>query len=354
MGTQCGAITAGGEMAGSMGTPYHNVTIDTSTQHTTNQGCIKVLGLVRPDWPSLEVQLKVFTDGLTNKLVGGYHRNKRDMVLIRIYGEDTDKFIDRDREKENMKMMEQGGCGGKLYAAFQNGLSYEFVAGQVLEPSLLFDPKIYREVAKCLARMHKVKIDAADVSVWAFLEKLINLYPTSFADTKKQTLLKENLFSTSELEQEVSYLRERLGDAKSPIVFCHNDAMPANMVLKADETVALIDLEYGGPNHAAYDLANLFNEYIGCNKVLDYKKNYPNEYLMKDWIASYLTEMEGHDPEKDHVCELYEEVVKFSLCGHLIWSIWAVIQAVNSQIEFDYMDYARQRVAQYKFVKNNM
>jgi len=75
---------------------------------------------------------------------------------------------------------------------------------------------------------------------------------------------------------------------------------------------------------------------------------------MKDWIASYLTELEGQDPEKDHVCELYEEVVKFSLCGHLIWSIWAVIQAVNSQIEFDYMDYARQRVAQYKVVKNNM
>ena len=57
---------------------------------------------------------------------------------------------------------------------------------------------------------------------------------------------------------------------------------------------------------------------------------------------------------QDSISELYKEVVKFSLCGHLIWSIWAVIQAVNSQIEFDYMDYARQRVEQYKFVKNKM
>ena len=51
-------------------------------------------------------------------------------------------------------------------------------------------------------------------------------------------------------------------------MFCHNDGMPANMVLKEDQTVALIDLEYGGPNHAAYDLANLFNEYIGCDEFL--------------------------------------------------------------------------------------
>ena len=51
------------------------------------------------------------------------------------------------------------------------------------------------------------------------------------------------------------------------------------------------------------------------------------------------------------MCELYQEVEKFSVCGHLIWSTWAVIQAVNSKIEFDYMEYARQRVEQYKFVK---
>ena len=85
---------------------------------------------------------------------------------------------------------------------------------------------------------------------------------------------------------------------KTPVVFCHNDAMPANMVLKEDKTIALIDLEYGGPNHAAYDLANLFNEYIGCEEVLDYKRNYPNEYLIKDWINSYLTEVAGKEPTK--------------------------------------------------------
>ena len=86
-------------------------------------------------------------------------------------------------------------------------------------------------------------------------------------------MLEHHLFSRAQLEDEVDYLKHRLTDIKSPLVFCHNDAMPANMVLKSDKTIALIDLEYGGPNHAAYDLANLFNEYIGCEEVLDFKRN---------------------------------------------------------------------------------
>ena len=57
---------------------------------------------------------------------------------------------------------------------------------------------------------------------------------------------------------------------------------------------------------------------------------------------------------QENVSELYQEVVKFSICNHLIWSTWAVIQAVNSKIDFDYMDYARQRVEQYRFVKDKM
>ena len=129
--------------------------------------------------------------------------------------------------------------------------------------------------------------------------------------------------------------------------------MPANMVLKDDGFVALIDLEYGGPNHAAYDIANLFNEYIGCDEVLNYKRNYPNEYVIKDWLFSYLTEFEGKEPSNAEVAQLHKEVCLFSVCGHLIWSTWAVIQAVSSQIEFDYLNYARQRINQYWLVKNS-
>ena len=166
-------------------TPLYDITINASTAALLSDGCIEVLSKVRPSWPSSEVQMEVFTDGLTNKLVGAWHGDKKDMVLVRIYGEDTNKYIDRDSEKENMKKMEEGGCGSKLYAAFNNGLSYEFVHGSTLQMEMIFDPKIYREVAKCVAKMHKIKIETDSVGMWSFLEKLIKLYPQHFVDAKK-------------------------------------------------------------------------------------------------------------------------------------------------------------------------
>lgn len=44
----------------------------------------------------------------------------------------------------------------------------------------------------------------------------------------------------------------------------------------------MIDLEYGGPNHAAYDIANLFNEYIGCEEPLQFARDFPNEGRLRD------------------------------------------------------------------------
>ena len=45
------------------------------------------------------VLVQVFTDGLTNKLVGGWREGREEeVVLVRVYGEDTDKYIDRGAE----------------------------------------------------------------------------------------------------------------------------------------------------------------------------------------------------------------------------------------------------------------
>ena len=43
------------------------------------EGITQVIKYVRPDWPELDIKLKVFTDGITNRLVGVYlegHKKK--------------------------------------------------------------------------------------------------------------------------------------------------------------------------------------------------------------------------------------------------------------------------------------
>ena len=112
----------------------------------------------------------------------------------------------------------------------------------------------------------------------------------------QKKIFEDCLFTAKELSEEVLYLKDLLADTSSPVVFCHNDLLPFNMVMKKDSSVVLIDLEYSGPNHAAFDIATHFNLCVGCEDPLDYKKNYPNEYLMRDWIATYLTEYLGAKP----------------------------------------------------------
>jgi len=47
----------------------------------------------------------VFTDGLSNKLVGFFvEDNKEDVVIVKVFGTHTDVVIDREAEIETMRV----------------------------------------------------------------------------------------------------------------------------------------------------------------------------------------------------------------------------------------------------------
>merc|ERR1711973_1052222 len=67
-----------------------------------------------------------------------------------------------------------------------------------------------------------------------------------------------------------------------------------------------------------------------------------------DWIKEYLNLRSGTATSDSDLELWYVMVSKFMLCAHLQWSIWAVIQAENSTLDFDFADYAIQRIGEYK------
>ena len=145
-------------------------------------------------------------------------------------------------------------------------------------------------------------------------------------------------------KQELSTIAKDLEDnlmrkaERDDVVFCHNDALLANVVIQEGNVINFIDLEYGAPNFAAFDIANHFVEFVGCDGVLDYEKWLPGKSWRLDWVREYLTERSrkgmvgkgdagcGNAVEEEKVEALQARVELFMLPAHLLWAVWAVIQ----------------------------
>ncbi len=66
-----------------------------------------------------------------------------------------------------------------------------------------------------------------------------------------------------------------------------------------------------------------------------------NSYLFNQDVAADAV------PETA-VDALHHEAAAYSLASHLYWIVWALVQGEHSLIAFDYLDYARTRLAEYR------
>ncbi|PNI98780.1 ETNK1 isoform 5 [Pan troglodytes] len=129
---------------GSPEVPKLNVTVQDQEEHRCREGALSLLQHLRPHWDPQEVTLQLFTDGITNKLIGCYVGNTmEDVVLVRIYGNKTELLVDRDEEVKSFRVLQAHGCAPQLYCTFNNGLCYEFIQGEALDPKHVCNPAIF-------------------------------------------------------------------------------------------------------------------------------------------------------------------------------------------------------------------
>ncbi|XP_043240299.1 ethanolamine kinase 1-like isoform X1 [Amphibalanus amphitrite] len=331
-------------------------------------GLLEIVAALRPDWNLDNLRLKPFA-GLTNTLVSCCHAGDQESTLLfRLYGDGTDRFIDRDAEKRNMQMMHRAGCARPLVATFSNGIVYGFEPGHTVTKLSVRAPDVFAMVAAALARVHRITPlgpDAGDGSnpcrscLWASLDKMMVLAPTQFDDPRQQKRFVSELRSAAQLRTELRQLREELEELGSPLVFCHNDLLLDNIIVAAGgRGVKFIDFEYGGVNHQAFDIGNHFNEFAGTEDV-DYSL-FPDREFQLRWLrcylATYLSLKPGESPQPNgqtveptdlQVETLYVQANKFSLLSHFYWGVWALVQTRFSNIDFDYLEYAITRFSEY-------
>jgi len=359
---------------------------------------LKLILTLIPEWAEGDsrVEFVKFTDGITNTLLKAVNRRPglskeeidRDAILLRAYGNGTAILIDREREAANHELLMRHGLAPELLARFKNGMLYRFINGEVAQPHNLRDPVIFKAVARRLAEWHamvpyhktlpqvngktnghtngQAKTDASSnrngdlghitpqkpsPNLWTLLQKWLLALPTGTAQERERQAMLQR-----ELNEMISKLSSRPGLGNHGLVFAHCDLLCGNVIIHRHDdqptTVSFIDYEYATPSPAAFDVANHFAEWGGFE--CDYTA-LPNVAQRRAFIREYMEtyiKLSGEplDLQKE-TQKLETEVNTFRGVPGFYWGVWASIQAMISDIDFDYATYSELRLREYWAVK---
>ncbi|XP_050385531.1 probable choline kinase 2 isoform X1 [Argentina anserina] len=267
-------------------------------------------------------------------------------VLVRIYGEGVEVFFDRDNEIRTFEYMSKNGQGPRLLGRFPNGRIEEFIHARTLSASDLRDPDISALIAAKLKEFHDLEMPGPkDVILWGRLRNWLN--------TAKRLCSPEeaNEFQLDSIQEEISVLEKELSVPNQQIGFCHNDLQYGNIMIEEEsKAITIIDYEYASYNPIAFDIANHFCEmaadyHTDAPHILNYNK-YPGLEERKRFVHLYLSSS-GNQPSDNELEQLVQDVEKYTLPDHLFWGLWGIISEHVNEIDFDYLEYAKQRFQQY-------
>ncbi|XP_065184916.1 probable ethanolamine kinase [Sycon ciliatum] len=322
----------------------------------SEESVLDLIRLVRPEWKSDDsLAIRVFQGGVANRLYGvlADGNSVARTLLVKVFGEGSDLLIDRRKEREHIELLWRHGHAEPLCATFDNGFVYGYIVGRPLTVTSARLPHVFPKIARQLARVHSVpKPDGLLNPEPAILRNLVHwldLVPETFSKADVHQRVDAILQSRSVLKAEVKALVDRLQSLNSPVVFGHNDVRPEN-ILELDDNpdqVAFIDHEYAGWNYRCFDLGNLFCKYCGVVEHMD-SSLFPSHAEQESFLQVYSTEAAALQSKGDHdVATLYNEASLGALASNMQWAIWCLVQAEHSLMEFDYVDYAGNLLAEY-------
>jgi ethanolamine kinase len=131
------------------------------------------------------------------------------------------------------------------------------------------------------------------------------------------------------------------------------DAQSLNFLKSSNDfdDLKLIDFEYSGMHPRAADIANTFCEYCDMNNLKGrWEEEYPTEAQQEEFLDAYLARCEVEMDAASRQ-QFQHEVNKHALVSHLGWATWSVLQHSLSDIDFDYLAYARHRMDGYRYFK---
>jgi len=344
----------------------------------------------RSDWLIENLKHRTFQYGITNKMYGFWDYKSdpvddisgaKDALMVRINGNGTEELIDRDAELRNLINLQEHSLAPKISTVFKNGMCIHYIPGVTLTVETIRERSIASKIATLLADYHELEMPGQKAALKCGEPACLRVAQGWLSQIQKVPRLNLEIHLNQGSQDAVTHngnsnepdircttkdmLQNCLDTFKKvnlrsvynqELCFCHNDLVIANILHNQEaQTVHFIDFEYGEWNYAAFDIANHFNEYVGLD-ALDYKANFPSEELRRAFIKDYISARKKKQSSTangkadsltisdQEVTDFLHDVSMLSLQSHLLWAIWAFFQDEKSSIDFDYKDYARQRL----------
>jgi len=193
------------------------------------------------------------------------------------------------------------GVGPKVFFSSPQGLVMERLEGRTLEEADMHkdDFDLLEDVAKVLAKLHQLPVPAVcegEPMLWRTIDKMVE------AAARKPELWPEEMPSLDVISQEVAKARAAVEKSHYPIVLCHGDFKPSNVVLNKNGEIYFIDHELAGPNYRAFDLMKIFRT---AEKT--------SETSIEHFLFTYLASIgeEGQEPSEEELGDIIQETKLF-------------------------------------------
>lgn len=252
--------------------------------------------------------------GLTNRVyrveTGG------DPLVLRIPGEGTEAYIDREVEAVNARAAAAAGVSPEvLHVDPARGIMLtRHVEGRTMTPALFRDVGAPRRAAEALARLHR---SGAAFAFRFELSSMIEDYLKVLAGL--DAVLPEGYHAAV---AEAGAVREALEAHPAALAPCHCDPLCENF-LDTGERMWIVDWEYSGMNDPLWDLGDLSVEG-------EFGPAQDEEMLL-----AYF----GRPPSEAE----RGRVVAYKAMCDLLWTLWGLIQHANRNPADDFWAYATNR-----------
>lgn len=279
-----------------------------------------------PEWQNKSIRYRPVSGGISNANWHVAIDGAPCAFFVKIPGEGTERFINRDTAHEASIKAADTGYGVPVVAYLrESGVEiFEFIEGWRTSSNLDFQQRDIRVNAllalksfnnQPLLKQTKTVFDMLDEHVDQVRSLQIQVDP-DFAW----------------LYQHARRARKTLEAAGLDMAPCMNDTLAGNFMLNTQNHIRLVDFEYASNNDRAYELALWFGEMFYSNR---------QEHEL-------LEEYYGKSDNK-----IFARVQLYKYLADMKWSTWALIQNHVADIDFDFAKYGAWKKLRAKSVLNH-